>query len=141
MTDATRATETATGPQTGEGTREASQALLDTIATAGNGNPAGHPIPANAIRHPACGQWWTGLSRSHCPVCCRTFSTDTAANKHRVGKFGPERRCIHPAEVGLVPHEKPYGTLWSLPAPEGGYTAARLGLRDGSDFTVDGEVI
>jgi hypothetical protein len=78
-------------------------------------------IPANAIQHPACGQWRTGLSRSHCPACCRTFSTDSVANKHRVGKHGTDRRCVAPAEVGLVAREKPYGVLWSSPAPEGGY--------------------
>lgn len=83
----------------------------------------GTPIPVNAIRHPACGQWWTGLTRAHCPACCRTFSTDTAADKHRIGKHGVDRRCVDPAEVGLVAKDKPYGTLWAFPAPEGGYGA------------------
>lgn len=78
-------------------------------------------LPPNAIRHPACGGWWTGLSRAHCPACCRTFSTDSAASKHRIGKYGVDRRCTDPASVGLVAHEKPYGLLWSTPAPEGGY--------------------
>lgn len=79
-------------------------------------------LPVNAIRHPACGKWWTGLSRSHCPACHETFSTDSVANRHRVGKPGIDRRCVDPASVGLVAKEMPYGTLWTSPAPEGGYT-------------------
>lgn len=116
-------------PRTGEGTREASRALPATNVTAGNGNSAPHPIPGrdgipvNAIVHGACGQWWTGLSRAHCPACHHTFSSDSAANKHRVGKHGVDRRCVDPATVGLVATEKPYGLLWSHPAPEGGYAA------------------
>ena len=80
-------------------------------------------LPVNAIRHPACGDWWTGLSRSHCPSCHRTFSTDSAADKHRIGKHGTDRRCADPASVGLVAREKPYGLLWGFPGPDGGYAA------------------
>ncbi|MFJ9633729.1 hypothetical protein ACIRU8_39155 [Streptomyces sp. NPDC101175] len=80
-------------------------------------------IPANAIAC-SCGSWWTGLSRAHCAAagCHRTFSTDNAASKHRVGKHGIDRRCVDPATVGLIAVQKPYGTLWQNPAPEGGYT-------------------
>lgn len=81
------------------------------------------PPPVNAITHPACGQWWTGLSRAHCPACCRTFSTDSAADKHRIGRHGIDRRCTDPAEVGLVARKKPYGVLWAHPGPDGGYAA------------------
>ncbi|MFF7142305.1 hypothetical protein ACFZB5_13785 [Streptomyces nodosus] len=88
------------------------------------------PIPANAIRHPACGQWWTGPSRAHCAACCCTFSTDSAADKHRIGKFGIDRRCADPASVGLVAREKPYGVLWGFPAPDGGYAALHSSTTD-----------
>ena len=73
-------------------------------------------LPANAITC-SCGEWWTGLGRAHCatPGCHRTFSTDSAADKHRIGKFGVDRRCTDPATVGLVPVTKPYGTLWQHP--------------------------
>ena len=129
-------------PQSGEHAPEETREPRPTPqAATGELMQRNEPLPPNAIRHPACGKWWTGLSRAHCPACCETFSTDSAANKHRVGKFGVDRRCVDPAEAGLVANEKPYGVLWSFPAPEGGYTAARLGLRDGSDFTVNGEVI
>ncbi|MEV6679460.1 hypothetical protein AB0N09_21785 [Streptomyces erythrochromogenes] len=66
----------------------------------------------------SCGAWWSGLSRAHCPAagCHRTFSSDTAADRHRRGRFGIDRRCIDPAEAGLVPTARTYGTLWSLPA-------------------------
>lgn len=79
-------------------------------------------LPIGAIQHPACGGWWTGLGRAHCPACCGTFSTDSAADKHRVGKFGVDRRCADPATVGLVAVTKPYGHLWQHPGPDAGHT-------------------
>lgn len=76
------------------------------------------PRPANAITHGACGQWWTGAERSHCGGCHITLSSLTAFERHRRGM-----RCNNPEAVGLVAREKPYGTLWGLPAPAGGYAA------------------
>lgn len=76
------------------------------------------PRPINAIIHPECGQWWTGPGRAHCPACHRTFSTDSAADKHRVGKFGVDRRCVDPATVGLVAKRKPWGDMWQNPGPD-----------------------
>lgn len=69
----------------------------------------------------SCGAWWTGHTRAHCaaPGCHRTFSTDSAADRHRQGRFGIDRRCVDPATVGLVAVNKPYGVLWQKPAPEG----------------------
>ncbi|MFE6785154.1 hypothetical protein ACFVFF_23145 [Streptomyces sp. NPDC057680] len=75
-------------------------------------------LPAAAIRHPACGQWWTGHTRSHCPVCHRTFSVDSAADKHRKGAYGGGRHCVDPQTVGLVAVQKPYGTLWQNPGSD-----------------------
>ncbi|MEU0665730.1 hypothetical protein ABZ508_26590 [Streptomyces lavendulocolor] len=77
-------------------------------------------LPYTAIRHPKCGQWWTGGTRAHCPACCRTFSTDSAADKHRRGAHGKDRHCVDPATVGLVAVDKPYGTLWQNPGSEDG---------------------
>jgi hypothetical protein len=82
--------------------------------------PTPNPIPPNAIRHGACKRWWTGAERSHCGGCCRTFSSLTAFERHRRGL-----RCNDPASVGLVAREKPYGVLWGLPGPDGGYAALR----------------
>lgn len=82
-------------------------------------------LPANAIRHPKCGGWWTGLGRSHCPVCCRTFSCDSAADKHRTGTHGVDRRCANPADVGLAARTKPYGQLWGWPGNDDYDPAAR----------------
>jgi hypothetical protein len=78
-------------------------------------------LPPAAITHPACGNWWTGLTRAHCPACHRTFSSDSAADKHRTGKFEADRHCADPATVGLVARDKPFGTLWGWPTPMGGY--------------------
>lgn len=82
------------------------------------------PLPAGAITC-SCGAWWTGLSRAHCAAsgCHRTFSCDSAADKHRVGKFGVDRRCVDPATAKLVAVAKPFGELWQNPGPDGGYTA------------------
>lgn len=74
------------------------------------------------IVHGACGKWWTGNSRAHCGACHETFSSESAANRHRVGNFGVDRRCVDPASVGLVAREKPWGSMWGHPAPEGGRT-------------------
>jgi hypothetical protein len=81
-------------------------------------------LPYHAITH-TCGAWWTGTGRSHCPACCRTFSCDSAADKHRIGKFGIDRRCTDPAEVGLVAVDKPYGVMWQHPGPEDGRDTRR----------------
>lgn len=75
------------------------------------------PRPANAIPC-SCGAWWTGLGRAHCPACHRTFSCDSAADKHRIGAFGIDRRCAHPSAVGLVARTKTYGDLWGWPSSD-----------------------
>lgn len=75
-------------------------------------------IPASAIRRGQCNSWWTGTERSHCGGCCLTFSSLTAFERHRKGL-----RCNDPATVGLVARQKPYGDLWGLPGPDGGYAA------------------
>lgn len=68
----------------------------------------------------SCGAWWTGLSRAHCAAagCHRTFSCDSAADKHRAGKYGVDRRCIDPGTVGLVAVTKPWGVMWQNPGPD-----------------------
>lgn len=87
------------------------------------------PIPAGAIRHPACGSVWTGLAKVHCaaPDCCRTFGRESAADRHRVGAFGVDRRCVDPASVGLVARETPSGAVWSWPAPGAGADRGAIG--------------
>jgi hypothetical protein len=86
------------------------------------------PIPAGAIRHGECGHWWAGVGRAHCPAarCHRTFSCDSAAEKHRAGPTGA-RQCVDPRSVGLVAREMPFGVLWGWPAPEVGVRALRAG--------------
>lgn len=77
------------------------------------------------ITHAACGQSWTGLRRSHCPAdgCHRTFNSDSAAERHRVGKPGVDRRCVDPASVGLIAVEQPWGTCWQAPGSDLRFTA------------------
>lgn len=76
------------------------------------------------ISHGACGKTWTGLRRAHCPACHETFNSDSAAEKHRRGTPGPDRRCVPPAEAGLVAVEQPWGTCWQTPS-DGAWIAAR----------------
>ena len=84
--------------------------------------PAGDQIaarPATVITC-SCGAWWTGLTRAHCaaPGCHRTFSVDSAADKHRKGAYGKNRHCVDPSTVGLVAIQKPYGVLWQNPGSD-----------------------
>lgn len=76
------------------------------------------------IMHGECGKTWTGLRRAHCPACHITFNSDSAAEKHRVGKPGIDRRCVDPATVGLVPVEQPWGTCWQAPGSDTRFTVA-----------------
>ena len=99
------------------------QALLGHSQNPGNGAsvearpPTPSKLPPNAIVHGACGRWWTGGERaSHCGSCHETFSSLTAFERHRRGL-----RCNPPTEVGLIAREKPFGTLWAIPGPDGGY--------------------
>ncbi|MEH0542962.1 hypothetical protein QA802_07735 [Streptomyces sp. B21-105] len=78
--------------------------------------PTPTQLPPNAIRHGQCGAWWTGAERSHCGGCHLTYSSLTSFERHRKGG-----RCNDPASVGLVARQKPYGELWGLPGPDGGY--------------------
>lgn len=74
-------------------------------------------IPANAIRHPKCGHWWTGTRAAHCAGCCNTFSSITAFDRHQQNT-DPGQTCRIPGAAELVPVPKKYGTLWSLPPRE-----------------------
>jgi len=63
----------------------------------------------------ACGAWWTGTRVSHCGGCHITCSSLSAFDAHQ---RGGGKVCRDPAEVGLVPVEKPYGVLWSWPSSD-----------------------
>jgi hypothetical protein len=91
-----------------------------TVAETPAATPTHENPPKTAITHGACGLWWTGINRAHCPACHRTFSGDSAAEKHRVGTFGPDsdRHCVDPADVGLVARDMAYGVLWGWPSPD-----------------------
>lgn len=94
-------------------------------------NPVQPPAPANAIVHGECGRWWTGAERSHASCCHETFSSLSAFEVHRRGL-----RCNPPETVGLVAREKPFGTLWGWPAPEGGYAFHDDDGKQGSALTL-----
>lgn len=75
------------------------------------------------ISHGACGKTWTGLRRAHCPSCHETFNSDSAAEKHRVGRPGVDRRCVDPATVGLIAVRQPWGECWQAPGSDLRFTA------------------
>lgn len=84
------------------------------------------------ITHGECGKQWTGSSRAHCAACHLTFASDAAAEKHRVGKFGVDRRCEDPATMKdkdehakFIPHTTPLGVIWHTAPPAGGFTFFR----------------
>lgn len=64
--------------------------------------------------HPECGKTWTGLRKEHCPACHETFSTTRAGDAHRKGTPGIDRRCISPADAGLVMVEG----VWQRPGTD-----------------------
>lgn len=47
-----------------------------------------------------------------------------------MGRYGVDRRCVDPASVGLVAHEKSWGVLWSGAAPVNGFDLRSLGDHD-----------
>lgn len=69
-----------------------------------------------------CGTTWSGKRPQHCPACHLTFGGTTAGDRHRVGPFGPERRCLTEAEceeAGLVPRldSETGTTIWGGKSP------------------------
>lgn len=77
------------------------------------------------ITHGECGKQWTGLRRAHCPACHETFNSDSAAEKHRRGAPGIDRRCLPPAEAGLVAVEQTWGICWQAPGSDERWAADR----------------
>lgn len=48
---------------------------------------------------PECGQEFAAKGGGHCRGgayggCCRTFTSNAAADKHRIGEFSVDRRCV-----------------------------------------------
>ena len=59
-----------------------------------------------------------GRNIGYCPTCGLNFGSDKAFDAHRQGRHGPQRHCVHPADVGLVPRQNAYGaTIWGRRAP------------------------
>lgn len=55
-----------------------------------------------------CEQKWSGLKMAHCAAgCCKTFSTVSNFDRHRIGVKVP-LVCVEPESVGLEANR--YGT-------------------------------
>lgn len=82
---------------------------------------ADSPTPVRSTISCSCGARWTGLRRAHCAAagCHATFNSDSAAAMHRKGSFADgTRRCIPPADAGLVSVEQPWGLCWQKPGSD-----------------------
>ena len=57
-----------------------------------------------------CGAWWTGANTCHCPGCHRTFTSQSACDKHRTGSHERDtRHCLDPATIAHGPRSKHAG--------------------------------
>lgn len=58
-------------------------------------------------------------NRCKCVVCGEVFSTESNFNKHRVGQYGFDRKCLNPASANLRIVSTSTGTIWKgEPRPE-----------------------
>ncbi len=57
-----------------------------------------------------CKGRWTGLSRSHCSDCHRTFKSAWGFDKHRV-RF----KCLDPVDLRMEINER---GIWFVPMPK-----------------------
>jgi hypothetical protein len=56
-----------------------------------------------------CDNRWHGYNTAHCGACHQTFTAVTAFDKHRTGSHSRgTRRCLPPAEAGLVLSSRSY---------------------------------
>jgi hypothetical protein len=78
--------------------------------------------PVADHRH-SCGATWSGSKVSHCGSCHQTFSSLSSFDRHQ-SRTGTDKLCRDPQEAGLVPVEKPWGVMWSMPGPPAGHWAA-----------------
>lgn len=56
--------------------------------------------------------------RNQCPGCNEYFNSTFAFDKHRVGKFGADRRCLTPDEMllkGMVKNNDGFWVSKSMP--------------------------
>lgn len=61
-----------------------------------------------------CQKRWGGYNTSHCSGCHETFTSLSAFDKHRTGSHASgSRRCLPPAEVGLVSAGRNY-PCWGM---------------------------
>jgi hypothetical protein len=50
-----------------------------------------------------------------CTSCGFFFKSTEAGDRHRVGEFGVNRRCLHPQEAGLIAITNEFGSIvWAV---------------------------
>lgn len=69
---------------------------------------------AGSVRHPACGTHWSGSRTAHCARCHLTTTGLRAFEAHQRIVDGI-LHCLSPDMAGLVPLQRPSGTVWSRP--------------------------
>ncbi len=53
--------------------------------------------------------------RCQCPTCKEVFSTVANFDRHRKGRYGKDRHCVNPADVGMVIRHIANGSIWTMP--------------------------
>lgn len=102
---------------TGDETTNRSSVGLRTQESANPPEGVGTPRPihlAGSVRHPACGTHWSGSWTAHCARCHLTTTGLRAFEAHQRIVDGI-LHCLSPDMAGLVPLQRPSGTVWSRP--------------------------
>ena len=94
-------------PLPGTNTLDSPESRSESIPAPSNGSSG--PATQPPIGCSGCGTRWSGLNTCHCGGCHETFTSVGAFDRHRRGG-----KCLDPAEIGLVPANKPW-TGWSWP--------------------------
>lgn len=77
---------------------------------------------------------------AQCPICCRTFTSDTACEKHKPYKGPVTEGCKDPADLGFKAIERRGVTIWSTGVPDGRFRRDVKGMVEGHRFA-DGGVV
>jgi len=83
-------------------------------------------LPRNSHRNKFTGEILAGEVQ-YCDSCHINFLTTEAGDKHRIGKFGVDRRCISPKEAKLIPLVNKHGSIvWKRRGESGkGYSLSK----------------
>lgn len=103
-----------TGPQTSRIPPLPAEQASSVVADGPNGPEGSEAALPHSCR---CGARWVGDAVAHCAGSCHVSFT-TAGNFARHRRDG---RCLHPADAGLVSHQRAGYVAYGQPASESWY--------------------